>query len=191
MRLLDKGVKGVARVDVARMWKAHRAELFGFVVKRVHDPALAEDIVHDVFTKVLERRESLRDSSKLRAWLYQITRNSIADHYRRLRPRVSLPDDLREAETDSSRLAERELAECMMPLIERLPPPYRRALMLAEIQGVVQSEIAAREGLSVAGAKARVQRGRRLLRDRILSCCRVELDGGRIMDYKRRGECGC
>jgi RNA polymerase sigma factor (sigma-70 family) len=54
-----------------------------FVASRIPDPEQAEDLVHDVFLQVHDRIGSLRNSEKLDAWIYQITRNRIADHYRR------------------------------------------------------------------------------------------------------------
>ena len=52
-------------------------------------------------------------------------------------------------------------------------------------------ETARRLGLSLSGAKSRVQRARQMLHERLLACCRVELDGrGAIVDYEARGACG-
>jgi RNA polymerase sigma-70 factor (ECF subfamily) len=71
-----------------------------------------------------------------------------------------------------------------MPLLGALPTPYRQALALAEVEGLSQREIAGLEGLSLSGAKSRVQRARRMLRAALLSCCRVELDRhGSVLDY--------
>lgn len=180
------------REGAARMWRTHRAALLGFVLKRVRDSALAEDIVHDVFAKAFARRQSLKDASKLRAWLFRITRNAVADHYRRARPHEPLPEDLSGEDREAAGRSERELAGCLAPLIARLSPPYRRALTLAELEGVPQRELAVREGLTLRGAKSRVQRARRMLRDSLVSCCRIELDrGGGVLDYKRPGDCRC
>jgi RNA polymerase sigma-70 factor (ECF subfamily) len=84
--------------------------------------------------------------------------------------------------------ARQELARCLRPMVERLPPPYREAVALVDLAGVPQTEAAAREGLSVSGMKSRVQRGRRALKDVLVECCPVHLDtGGRIVDYDRPG----
>ncbi len=80
------------------VWRAARSELVGFVRPRVKDDASAEDIVHDVLVRAYTRRDELQHPHKLRAWLYQITRNALADHYRlrekrRFEPlRDDLPD---------------------------------------------------------------------------------------------------
>lgn len=176
-----------------RIWESYRAELFRFVLQRVPDRALAEDIVHDVLIKAYTRGGDLKDSGKLRPWLYRITRNAIVDSYRRRRPLEPLPEDLASEDYGGENRAEQELARCLTPLLAELPAGFRRALTLAEFEGVTQQEIAAREGLSVSGAKSRVQRARRRLRDVLLQCCRVEIDQrGGVVDYDPVHGCdGC
>lgn len=172
-------------------WRDYRARLFGFVLKRVADEATAEDIVHDVLVRAYQKRDTLRSAHRFEAWLYQIARHALVDHYRARRPTEALPADLASEHEPGSRSAMRELASCMQPLVHALPEPYRDALALAELEGLTQQETAGRLGLSLSGAKSRVQRGRRLLEEKLLECCRVELDSrGAIVDYEKRNGCG-
>jgi RNA polymerase sigma-70 factor (ECF subfamily) len=181
---------GAAEGASARAWRSYRAELVRFVAARVRDASLADDIVHDVLVKALSGLRALDDPAKLRPWLYRITRNAIVDHHRSRRPSEPLPEELAGAEPESEQRAERELARCLTPLLETLPPPYRAALVASEVEGLPQRELARREGLSLSGAKSRVQRARRRLRDAVLACCRVELDQrGGVVDFERRGDC--
>ena len=173
-------------------WHRHRAELLRFVVARVHDPAVADDIVHDVLLKALSRIQTLEDPSKLRAWLYGIARNAIVDHFRARRPTEPLPEDLRDDEASNMSQAEQDLAQCLVPLLDSLPAAHRQALVLAEVDGLPQREIAKREHLSLSGAKSRVQRGRRMLRAALLRCCRIELDRrGGVTGFKQQSVCAC
>lgn len=177
----------LAESSRARTWQTYRAELFRFVLARVGEPALADDIVHDVLLKAFAHMEALEDPGKLRAWLYRIARNAIVDHYRSQRPSEPLPVDLANEDEGEAARAEQELARCLAPFLEGLPEPYRRALTLAEIEGLPQREIAEREGVSLSGAKSRVQRARHMLRDALLACCRIELDQrGVVVDYQPR-----
>jgi RNA polymerase sigma-70 factor, ECF subfamily len=174
-----------------RIWQACRAELYGFVLKRLRDEALAEDIVHDVLITAYTRWETLKDSSKLRPWLYQIARHAIIDYYRAAKPSEPVPEDLVSEEGDADDRARQELARCLVPLVNRLAIPYRRALTLADLDGLTQREVASRLGLSLSGAKARVQRARKMVAGALLECCRVELDHrGGVMDYECRKGCG-
>jgi RNA polymerase sigma-70 factor (ECF subfamily) len=174
------------------LWQTYRAQLFRFVLRRVEDHDTAEDIVHDVLLRAYDRRDTLRDSGRFEPWLYQVTRNAIIDHYRRRRPSDPLPDDLAVADEAQSGSARRELAACMQPFIDALPDHYRSAISLSEIQGLTQQQTADQLGISLSGAKSRVQRGRRMLEDRLLDCCRIEVDGrGSIADYEKRNGNSC
>jgi RNA polymerase sigma-70 factor (ECF subfamily) len=83
-----------------------------------------------------------------------------------------------------------ELAQCLLPLLKQLPPPYHQAVMWFEIQGLTQQEVARKQGITLSGAKSQVQRGRRLLKNLLLGCCRVELNHrGSIMNYVPNKEC--
>lgn len=88
--------------------------------------------------------------------------------------------------------AVRELAACMTPMLQRLPPAYREAIRLTELEGLNQAEAARRSGVSVSGMKSRVQRGRRQLRAVLEDCCRIELDrrGGVVTFDRRDSEAG-
>lgn len=179
-----------ARQPDERAWADYRAELVRFVAARVRDVEAAEDIVHDVFVKAWRHRD---DPADVRAWLYRVTRNAVIDYYRTRRTTDELPDDLAGDDGIAGRDAERELARCLRPLIDGLPAQYRDALTLSDLDGLPQREVAAREGLSLSGAKSRVQRARRMLRDAVLQCCRVEIDRrGGVVDYHRNQPCnGC
>jgi RNA polymerase sigma-70 factor (ECF subfamily) len=177
-------------------WESLRAELVRFVLARVGDPAAADDIVHDVLLRAIGQLDGPEPPRHLRGWLYRVTRNAIVDHYRARRPTAELPEEqaatLEQTESpeEADESAQYELAQCLVPLLGTLPPIYRQALTLAEVEALGQGEIARREGISLSGAKSRVQRARRMLRDAILDCCRVEIDRrGGLVDFERRGTC--
>ena len=176
-------------------WKELRTELVRFVASRVGDAATADDIVHDVLLRALDALRGPEPPRQLRAWLYRSTRNAVVDHYRTRKPDAALPEDLPGEGPDEDDRTERELARCLGPLIRTLPRPYRRAVGLAEIDDLPQRVIAEREGISLSGAKSRVQRGRKMLRESLLACCRVEMDRrGGIRDYEPKGadgRCDC
>jgi RNA polymerase sigma-70 factor (ECF subfamily) len=170
-----------------RVWMALRSQLLRFVLKRVRDKALAEDIVHDTLYKAYTQQDTLRESQRLRPWLYQITRNTIADHYRSQRLWEPLSDVLIAEEVGDDRRAERELARCLRPLIDKLPAQYGRAVKLVELEGMKQRGAASVLGLSLSGAKSRIQRARKMLADSLLDCCRIEVDRrGSVVDYECR-----
>ena len=181
---------------IAAAAEEYRGALIRFVVARGNDPAAAEDIVHDVLLRAWEKRGQLRDDTKLASWLYQMTRNAIVDHHRAQRPSGEMPEDV--VAPEAERMVLSELAQCLDPLIARLPEPYRVALQLSELDGLTQQETAHRLGVSLSGAKSRVQRARSKLQELVLQCCKVERDHrGTVMDYepshncRTPGHCAC
>lgn len=168
------------------VWKSYRQELHRFVASRVGGGDVSEDLVHEVLVRAWTRHDQLSDPDKLRAWLYSITRNVIIDYYRAQRPHDPLPDDLPDAADENAPTAEQQLASCLAPLIRQLPEEYAQALLLSDIDGVPQANIAEKFDLSVSGAKSRIQRARKMLREAVLECCRLEFDTeGRVADYER------
>lgn len=77
-------------------------------------------------------------------------------------------------------------------MVRDLPDDYRRAIELTELGGMTQAAAAERLGLSVPGAKSRVQRGRARLREMLLRCCEIETDRrGRVVAFEARVGGGC
>ena len=170
------------------IWQQHKERLRGYIARRVRDEAAVDDILQEVFLKAHQGLAGLRSRASLTAWLFRLTANAIADHYRARKPAAELPESL--AATGPERDYRAELASCLAPLIDDLPALYREALLLSEIEGLPLKEVAARLGLSLSGAKSRVQRGREKLRRRLLDCCHIETGRGGILGYEPR-EPGC
>ena len=158
-----------------QIWAEFGASLRAFVARRVGNKAEAEDIIQDVFLRIHTRLDTLGDERKLTSWVYQITRNAIADHYRGRRPATALPASVAVAEAPPEDVA-KELLPGLGPMLARLTAKDREALLLTEVKGLTQRELANRLGLSVPGAKSRVQRARHKLRQAFVDCCRVEFD---------------
>ena len=172
------------------LWDQYSRRLGAFIRSRVSDDGEAEDILQEVFIRVHRNLCCQSEWNKPEGWFYQIARNLIIDHYRRRRELVEIPESL-PAELDlSEEDAETVLALSLKEMIEELPEPYRQALLLTEYQGMSQKQLAESQGISLSGAKSRVQRARDKLRDMLLRCCHFEFDRrGRIVDYCER--CCC
>lgn len=170
--------------DLPLLWAEHRSRLRSYIAQRVRDPSVADDILQDVFLKAHLSLHTLKSRGSVTAWLYRIAANAIADYYRGLRPFEVVPEELAAPEPEPDYLG--ELALCLQPLIDDLPEAYRLALMLSEIEGQTLKDVAATLGLSLSGAKSRVQRGRVKLRERIMECCNIEIERGAIVGYELR-----
>jgi len=172
---------------VAPVFLAYEAQLKGFVQKRVLDKDEANDILQQLYLKLYKNCEQLPDVENMKAWLYQITRNTVYDFFRES-SRYQPIDELELEEfADDTRHDVEALVE---PLISLLPEEYAEALRLSELEGISQKEIAARLGISYSGAKSRVQRGREKLKGLFIECCHLEFShDGSIVSASIKDSC--
>ncbi len=170
--------------DTEAIWSELSAGLRRFILKHVPDEDSADDILQDVFISIHSHAASLRDDRKLQSWIYQITRNAIVDYYRSRKPTVELTETLEAVDDGDGDDPARELAPCIREMVDDLPEKYRQAILLTEFQGLSQQDLADRLGISLSGAKSRVQRAKEQLRTMLLQCCHFELDRrGKIIEY--------
>jgi RNA polymerase sigma-70 factor, ECF subfamily len=186
-----------AAPDAEAIWRELHDGLLAFIDRRVRSHEIAEDILQDVMLRIHRQADRIERAESIGAWVHAITRNAITDHYRsaQIRREVATGRELdpeRAAEPEPEPADARgELAACVAPLLARLPPSYREALTLTELDGLTQVEAAHRLEISLSGAKSRVQRGRARLKELLLDCCHVELDrrGGITEYHARSGSC--
>ncbi len=174
------------------LWEAFHTPLHGFISKRVSDETVADDLLQDIFLKIHLHIEELQEVKRLESWIYQITRNAIIDFYRSSRRMTSL--DVPEALDIPAELPDddivSELFPCVQAMVRNLPTQDRQALVLTEYQGLTQKDYGERLGLSLSGAKSRVQRAREKLKQQLLACCHFELDQrGHIINYQQHCQC--
>lgn len=170
-------------------WAETTARLRAFIIRRVDDPYVADDITQDVLTRSLAAG-ALDAVENPIGWLYRAARNAVTDHYRlRRRHEPLFAADERWTEPEGGESgpndATRELARCLQPLIDQLSPMYRDALTRVDLDGETHLQAAAATGVSVSGMKSRVQRGRHQLRDLLTTCCVLHTDRtGAIHSYQ-------
>ncbi len=172
-----------------KLWVQFQNKLKKYILSQVKDEALAQDLLQETFLKMQGGLDGLRQESRVAPWLYRIARNTITDHYRKVKHgRKEAEAYVQTAFSETSgRERTREFANCILPFIDTLPEKYREAVFLVEIEGVSQKELAERLGISYSGAKSRVQRGRAMLKDALLECCAIQADRyGNILHYEKR-----
>lgn len=174
----------------AEIWEEFGDSLRDFIRRRVNDPQDAEDILQEVFLKIHAHIHTLQDNDRLVPWLYQVARNTLIDYYRKQRPMLEISEMYLDGAQQVDEDPAAQLAAGLRDFLACLPAEYRQALVLTELEGLKQAELAGRTGLSLSGAKSRVQRGREMLRQALLECCHFEFDRRRhIRDYIPRQDC--
>ena len=176
--------------ETQQIWDEFSTALRAFIRRRVKDDHVADDLLQDVFIRIHNKLDSVADEDRLVAWLYRIARNVVTDYYRR---QSNAPIDQGETVTDQGIGDEHineQVGQWLSNLVTHLPDDYREAVMLSELDGVRQTEIAQRIGLSASGTRSRVQRGRKMLKEMLLQCCHFEFDRrGNVIDYQVNADC--
>lgn len=175
--------------SIETIWKEFHAKLRQFIIMRVNNNDDADDILQEVFIRIYKNISSLKDEQKLTSWFFQITRNVIIDYYRSKKEIYELDD-----ENLSDILAEEDsFAKLSLGLdnfIDNLPPIYKEAILLTEIKGMKQRELAEKFGISLTSAKSRVQRAREMLKEMLLDCCNFEFDSaGKMCCFSQKINC--
>ena len=177
-------------MGTTEVWETFHAQLRAFIGARVGDSADADDILQNVFVKIHTHIHTLRKQDRLATWVYQITRNAIIDSYRARHPHQSMPAELGAWDAPQESDPATQIGEYLRILVNGLAPKYRTAIILAEYNGLTSEELGRRLGLSVSGAKSRLQRARSQLRKQLLDCCRFEFDhAGNLLDYEPNPNC--
>ena len=176
----------------ARVWEAFAGDVRRYFARRLAEPHDADDLVQDVFLRVHRHLPDLRASERVAPWVFRIARHALVDHYRRRSARGTakpLEDAVVLADPDDTTLTTL-VASWLENFLPALDATDQEALRLADLEGISQVALAARWGVSVSGAKSRVQRARRRLRALVLACCHVEFDKhGNVLAYEPRMRC--
>jgi RNA polymerase sigma-70 factor (ECF subfamily) len=125
------------------------------------DEAAVADVVQDTLITLVQAIGSFRGEAKFTTWLHQVARNRSVDHLRRVRS-VEAREAVEPspAERMSSLVASRH---AVRQLLDQLPPRYRDAVLLRDVEHLPYAEVATRLGRNLNTVKAHVARGRALL----------------------------
>lgn len=184
-------------MKIEQLYESLRTPLLTFIKQKIKDDTKAEDLLHDVFLKVQEQMGSVKDLTKLEGWIYRIARNAIADEYRKTKPTEPLDIDGLESQRALTEEADESvierLSDSVHTFLAQVPEPYRTALILSDLENLPQEEIARRLKLSLSGAKSRIQRARKMLKELYVQCCSFEQNRcGTVLSYEPKSKpCLC
>jgi RNA polymerase sigma-70 factor (ECF subfamily) len=157
-----------------RAWDSHEPELRAWLRRRLNNSHDAEDMLQDLFIKALRQDKKFCEIANARAWLYEVARNALADRLRMKREQIELPDNLSAAHDEPD--AVDTLAACLPRVLAKLPEEDREAITRCDLEGMRQQDYARLKDLSLPGAKSRLQRARKRLRDELTQTCGVRFD---------------
>jgi RNA polymerase sigma-70 factor, ECF subfamily len=162
--------------DINKIWNELNSELERYICVKVDHQDHCNDILQDVYLKMVANVEKITNVDNVKAYLTRIASNTIVDHYRSSKSTVDVSDVEESAIAEGLCCSPGISEQFLRQAIQALPEKYRDALIKTDLEGMSQSDYADSLGISVSGAKSRVQRAREKLKDIILKCCDYQFD---------------
>lgn len=167
-------------------WGQHERDLRRYLRHRLGQAHEADELAQEVFLKVLSQGRRFCAVEDARAWLFQVARNALIDQLRTRQDGFPLPADI-PAPAPEERPPVEDLSRCLPRVLMALSETDRLAITLCDLEGHPQQALADRLGISLPGAKSRLQRARIRLRKRLVEDCQVRFDArGRVCCFVPR-----
>jgi len=175
-------------LDIDSLYRTHFPDVHRFVYHFVQNPALADELTQDVFLKAYEAGDSFRGEAPERIWLLRIARNVCLDYLRSPRARHAKAAPLDEGGdvvltpgrepplTVEQAARQAEMTGCVQQFVLSLPETLRTPLILHDMQGLTNAQIAQVLGVSLEAAKMRLHRARAGLRRMMEERCDLFYD---------------
>jgi len=164
---------------LAILFERHHVPLYNFFLRLTGNRNISEDLVQEVFLRILKYRQTYQGQSKFTVWMYQVARNAHIDHLRKKKEQVPLDEQWDEA--TSSDLSPEEKVEISQEIgllhkaLAKLPLKKREILILSRFQNLKYTEIAELFGWQTGTVKANIHRA-----TKELSKIYFELSGGMV-----------
>jgi len=175
----------VARGDLSSMsdiYENRHRSLFRFFVRLTGKQAVAEDLVHEVFLRMIRYRETWQaensvESGAFEAWMYRIARNTLVDHARKHRHETPSGDEQMEAipsdrPTPFDSASRRQDMRLLYRALRELPEEKRELLVLTRFQGLSHEQIGRILGCEAGTVKGRVFRAMKELSSIYTDLCK-------------------
>lgn len=150
--------------------------LKAYILGKVKNKQVAEDIVQEVMIKLVEAHQKSPQVDNIKAWLFQVSRNTIFDYFKKHNIEANFDNDWKIESDDSNENSKVIVADYIIPMIEMLPSTYAVALKMSDIDNIPQKDIATKLGLGLSATKMRIQRARIKLKELFIECCDIEYD---------------
>ena len=158
--------------DVGRLgelFDRYHGKLFDFFCRMLSNRTAADDLVQDVFFRILKYRKTYRDESQFTTWMFHIARNARIDYFKKHRMEVHLPEDGFEiparGQFPSQQFEKEEENAFLRKALARLPEDKRELLVLARYQELKYEQISELLGVDLGTVKVRVHRAVKELRE--------------------------
>ncbi len=173
--------------EISSLWLEYKNGLKYYILKKVKNEDVANDLSHEVLMKVYNSCCSTIQIKNVRAWMFQIAHNTTIDY---LKKQHKFTNIIPENYDNEDHAFFQEANEIIKPLIQLLPDKYAIPLQLSDIEELKQKEVAQKLKLSLTATKSRIQRARNLLKEKIIECSNLEKDEkGNVISLEIKSEC--
>lgn len=146
------------------LFDRYHSPLYNFYAKLTGDRTLSEDLVQEVFLRILKYRQSYEPGTPFRAWIYQIARNARVDHYRKTPRHITFEPEMVPPAMPKDAAQQSEEAALLHRALMQMPEEKREILILSRFQELKYEEIARLLGCELGTVKTRIHRAIQELR---------------------------
>jgi RNA polymerase sigma-70 factor (ECF subfamily) len=190
-------------LDTAAVFDQYRERLHGYILCQVHDAAEADDLLQETFLRAHRQLHSVSNPAALPAWLYRVATNVCYDRFRQASYRharqgtsieadndgVEVPQEDADAPRLNLALEQTEMSTCVQEYIEQLSDDYRMVILLHDVHGMTNPQMAQALGCSLATIKIRLHRARAKLKKALSAACDFTVDERGVFVCDRKGRC--
>jgi RNA polymerase sigma-70 factor (ECF subfamily) len=171
-----------------QVWKSYSEDLKIFIISKVKNSTIADDILQDTFIKIHTKLHTLNDVTKIKPWCFTVARNSILDYWKSINQTFEIANF--EAETEIVENSHTE-QDCLKAILKNLPKKYRDPLFLSDIKGLKQQEVADQLQQTLSTTKSQIQRARKLIAQGFMDCCGfvMNTEGNLMGEIKEKEDC--
>lgn len=146
------------------LFNRYQVPLFNFYCKLTGDREASEDLVQEVFYRILKYRHTFRPGTSFRTWMYHIARNARLDRMKKQRPETELETEMTATVVPIDSFEQEQETVLLHRALAQLAADKREVLVLSRFQDLKYPEIAQLLGCEVGAVKVRVYRALRELR---------------------------
>lgn len=155
---------------LAELFERHHRSVYGFLYRMTSNREMSEDLVQEVFLRILRYRETYAPQTSFSAWMYGIARNALIDQMRKRRPETTWDDGLPDLQSPEppvdERIRSKQETELLQRALASLPADKREVLILSRYQNLQYNEIGRILGCEPNAVKQRVFRAVKALGER-------------------------
>ncbi|UCG62175.1 MAG: RNA polymerase sigma factor [Candidatus Zixiibacteriota bacterium] len=182
--------------DFDRIFSEYQRSVYNYVLRMVRERSTAEELTQDTFVKIYNALADFRGDSELSTWIYTIATNTCLDHFRSsshrksektdlLRPEDLLknvsPEDFKEPPSAEDEVIHAQMSSCVLGYIDDLPEDYRAVILLHDLHGFTNPEIAKITGSTLENVKVRLHRARKKMQEVFSSKCSFYRDERNVL----------